>query len=118
MRNWVVLLPVFMLAGCAFVFTDVNTRDFTSVKPGMTAVEVENTLGIPFQTSQETVAGKEYEIWTYPADKVHPSPAAGKRIGVSDYEILFTDGKVDQWRKTRTIAQPGYQAPTKAIKAD
>jgi len=28
MRNWVVLLSVFMLAGCAFVFTDVNTRDF------------------------------------------------------------------------------------------
>jgi len=118
MRNWVVLLSVFMLAGCAFVFTDVNTRDFTSVTTGMTSAEVENTLGIPFQTSKEIVAGKEYEIWIYPADKIHPSQSSGKRIGLSDYEVLFLDGKVDQWRKTRTIAQPGYQVPTKAIKAE
>jgi len=118
MRNWILFVPALMLAGCAFVFTDVNTNDFSSVKPGMSAAEITGSLGAPFQTSKETVAGKEYEIWVYPVDKIHPSAASGKRIGVSDYEVLFMDGKVDQWRKTRTIAQPGYQAPTKAIKAD
>lgn len=118
MRNWVVFFPVLMLAGCAFVFTDVNTRDFTAVKTGMTAAEVESRLGSPFQTGRETVDGNEYEIWTYPAGRINPSPDSSNKIGVSDYEVLFRDGKVDQWRKTRTIAQPGYQAPTKVINAE
>jgi hypothetical protein len=117
MRKLLLFLPVLVLAGCAFVFTDVNTRDFSNVSVGMTTEAVTKAFGEPVKTSKETAADKEYDIWEYPATKILPQ-GHPERIGSRNYEVLFVDGKVDQWRKTRVIAQPGYEPVTKAIKAE
>ena len=52
MRKWFLLFPVLVLAGCAFVFTDVNTREVANVSVGMSSQEVSKALGEPLKVSK------------------------------------------------------------------
>ncbi|MBL7130705.1 MAG: hypothetical protein ISS45_04810 [Candidatus Omnitrophica bacterium] len=104
------LLIFFLLIGflgCVVAFQSINEETLSGISVGMNKEEVINIAGEPAQKKNRLIDGKEYKVWSYPIKELF----AGKYnpLGYSYYEVLFLDGKVKQWYKTKVYSQPKYE---------
>ncbi|MFH1202467.1 MAG: hypothetical protein V1674_06220 [Candidatus Omnitrophota bacterium] len=107
MKKLIILVLFIGLTGCAIGFQSIDDRRLEGIMPGMSKEEVVKIIGAPVAEKIVTMEGKQYEAWKYPVKE----SAAGrfKPIASSYYRVLFLDGKVAQWDRIKTYAQPSYE---------
>ncbi len=103
----VVMFLLISLCGCVVGFRNVNREILGGVAAGMSQEEVKGIAGDPAGVKDLIVDGREYEVWSYPIE----DKLAGKynALGYPYYEVLFSDGKVRRWHKSRVYSQPEYE---------
>ena len=95
------------LCGCVVAFKNVNEDSLSGISPGMTQDEVVKSVGEPVERRIRTVNQKEYEIWVYPIERFFAKKY--NPLGYLYYEIVFSEGKVREWYKTKLYSQPLYE---------
>ena len=106
MKKIVILFLSLCLSGCIFAFQSLNDPGFEKIMKGMSKEEAIQTIGEPLSQKVVTISGKDYEVWEYPVQE--PTKRRFNPIGISYYQILFLDGKVEGWEKIKVYAQPTY----------
>jgi hypothetical protein len=121
-RKIILFIILFGIAGCGFVFQDLNQIQDRGLTLGMSKEEVIAKIGNPQKMSRVAIDNKEYEVWEY-RDNDQPKTDKINVLGTNYSKIFFLDGKLNQSQKERIYAQPAYEylelinpPETKAVK--
>jgi len=107
MKKIILLVLLFGLSGCGFIFQNFNEHEYKNVSRGMPKEEVTRTLGTPEKQSMMIIKGTEYEVWQYP--RVESKANQLKALPTNYYKVFFLHDKVVQWDEDKVFAQPSYE---------
>jgi hypothetical protein len=107
MKRLLLLICLFGVCGCGFVFQDLTPKGDRGLVDGMSKEEVVARIGEPQKISKARVENIEYDLWEYPLNT--PQAKQLNSLGTSASKIFFRDEKLVQLDQDRVYGQPGYE---------
>jgi len=101
-----IFIFLIFISGCIVAFRAINEETFNGIVLGMDQQSVINIAGEPMKKRNKTIEGKDYEVWIYPIERFFAKKY--NPFGYLYYEILFLDGKVKEWHRSKVYSQPKY----------
>lgn len=107
MKKIILFILLFGIAGCGFVFQNIDQGQDQGLAYGMSKEEVAAKIGQPQKISKMAIGDNEYDVWEYPDNNAQIAKMNG--LGIISSKVFFLDGKLVQYGKDKVYGQPAYE---------